>query len=731
MKHYTNQIFTRIGIAFISACLAAPAVAQNTSDDAILEEIVVTAQKREQRLIDVPISMSVVSGATLEDLKITTIDELDRYIPNMWINESPGNATVYIRGIGTTPGNLAFDQSVVLFVDGVYGGRARQFMRPFMDVERVEVLRGPQGAVVGTNSSAGAISITTARPTKEFEGRIGAGYESEYGSYDVGGHFSGPISDNAQGRVAFRYEDFGGYLKNTVTGADEPESENLLLRASLAAQPTESIDINAKIEYAQFDTVGSAFQRSAPPTNPFDHQKEADGFGQPDRDENESTNVTLTMDFDLGENTLTSITAYSSYEFLKMINADQLPTDTWQTTFSEDYSQLSQELRLVSPSGNKVDYIVGLYYHSSDVDPLRAHSNYIFPLTFGPFVGTHEVLFRQESDMLSTFGNLTFNINDQWTIVGELRYTKEDKDARQDRDVLSGNAPPPWAAQTIIDSRSDTNTDPGLKIQWRPNASTMFYASYAEGSKSGGWQGNSRDLRIDTWTIEGESAKSYEIGVRSEFADGRGWITANYYDTEYEELQVSVWTGTTFATNNAAKATSSGIEVDGAFAFNDMWQLQGGLAYLDSTYDDFPGAPCRADEPGCDPATNNLAGAQLGWAPEWSGNLRLSFDQDVGDSLRIGGQAALLYRDEVWLSLSGNVGPSSTLQEATTWLDARLEFGAQDQSWTIALLGKNLTDEVTQAQDFAFPFPINASPGGTNKLTEIGRTFGVEAVLRF
>lgn len=718
-------------MACISACLAAPAIAQDSDADAALEEIVVTAQKRTERLIDVPISVSVVSGATIEDFKIANFDALDRYVPNMWVNETPGNATVYVRGIGTTPGNLAFDQSVVLFVDGVYGGRARQFMRPFMDVERVEVLRGPQGAVIGTNSSAGAISITTARPTEEFEGRIAAGYEWEYGSTDLGGHLSGPISDNVQARVAFQYEDIGGFLSNTVTGADEPESENLMLRAMLTAQPTESIDVTAKIEFAQFDTVGSAFQRSAAPSHPFDDEKEADGFGAPDIDENDATIATLTVDFDVGENVLTSITGYTAYEFTKMINADQLPTDTWQTTFSEDYSQLSQELRLVSPSGNQFDYIVGLYYHSSDVDPLRAQSNYIFPLTFGPFVGMHEVLFRQDSTMLSAFGNLAFNISDQWSIIGELRYTKEDKDGRQDRRVITGNSPPTWAAQTIMDSRSDTNTDPGLKIQWRPNSSTMLYASYAEGSKSGGWQGNSRDLRADNWSIEGEKAKSYEVGVRTEFADGRGWVTATYYTTEYEELQVSVWTGTTFATNNAAKATSSGLELDGAFALTDVWQIQGGFAYLDAKYDDFPGAPCRADEPGCDPANNNLAGVQLGWAPELSGNLRLSFDQDIGNSLRIGGQAALLYRDEIWLSLSGNVGPANTRQGAATWLDARLEIGSQDQRWTIALVGKNLTDEFTQAQDFAFPFPFNASPGGTNKLTEIGRTFGVEGVIRF
>jgi len=737
-QSYSQRLFFYALLTLVVSSLIAPAWGQATPDgsssELILEEIIVTAQKREQSLLDVPISVAVVTGETIQDFKVYSFDELDRWVPNFWVNDSPGNNTIYIRGIGTTPGNLAFEQSVTLYVDGVYAGRARQFMSPFLDIERVEVLRGPQGALFGTNTSAGAVSVTTARPTEEFSARASVGYEFEYESYEVTGYISGPMSDRVQGRLAMRYEDVGGFLKNTVTGAEEPESENLVVRGSLAWQPGDNWDILGKIEASNFDTEGSAFQRIRPPDELWDLEKETDGFGgQIDDDKNDALNATLTINYGWGEHILTSITAFSEYDFTKHIHADQGPTDTWYTTFSEDFSQWSQELRLISPAGETIEYIAGLYYHSNDVDPLFAGSQVIFPTTVGPFAGVHEVYFYQETDLFSAFGALTWNINDRWRVTGELRYSSEDKKARQDRAIVSGFLPPTWADQTISDSRSDSSTDPGMKIQWQATDNTMLYASYAQGSKSGGWQGNARDLTADNWQIDGESSENLEAGLKTTFLSGAAWLGLAFYNTEYNDLQVSVWTGTRFETSNAAKATSKGFELDGAWQMAEAWSLQGGLAYLDAVYDDFPGAPCRFDEPDCDPADNNLAGASLGWAPEWSGNLVLSLDQSVGSNLRLLGNLALLYRDDVWLTPSGDASPLIALQPATTWIDARIGIGSEDGRWTVALVGKNLTDEETIAQSYVFPFPVNI-PGATDMyqiLLERPRTYGIEAVFQW
>jgi iron complex outermembrane receptor protein len=175
------------------------------------------------------------------------------------------------------------------------------------------------------------------------------------------------------------------------------------------------------------------------------------------------------------------------------------------------------------------------------------------------------------------------------------------------------------------------------------------------------------------------------------------------------------------------------VEIDGAWQIAEAWSLEGGLAYLDGTYDDFPGAPCRIDEPLCDPADNNLAGADLGWAPEWSGNLRLNLDQDIGARLRLLGTLALLYRDDVWLTPSGQFGSPTTLQPSTTWIDARLGVGSQDGRWTVSFVGKNLTDEKTIAGSFAFPFPVDLPNNGElwQGTLERPRTYGIEAFIQW
>lgn len=690
------------------------------------EEIFVTAQKREERLVEVPISMAVVGGDVLEEFKVTALDDIDRLAPNLYINGTPGNNAIFVRGIGSTAGNLAVEQSVALFVDGVYGGRARQFMAPFLDIERVEVLRGPRGATFGINTSAGAISIVTARPTEEFMARVNAGYEFEYDSYEVGGVVSGPLTSQLQGRLAVKYEDRGGYLKNTVTGDEEPESENILVRGTLAWQPADALSFLAKIEHSDFDTYGSMYQRYLPPESVIDDKKESAGFGQKDVDKSEATNFTLNVDYAVEAGTLTWITGYSEFNYDKWINADQGPDDVWVTNFREDFQQFSQELRFVSATGGTFDYIVGGYFHYNEIDPLVAITRVIFPTTAGPFNGEHEVIYRQDSQVFSLFGSLTWNISDHWRLSGDLRYSDDDKDAVQQRRIVSGTLPPTWNDQRLEGRRSDTELDPAIKLQWLPNSDLMVYAAYTEGFKSGGWQGNSRDMTEANWELKGESSENYELGIKAQLFDGQAFIAATVFDTEFEDLQVSQWTGTAFSVKNAAKATSRGLEVDGAWQINDQWNVQGGLAYLDAEYDDFPGAPCPFDNPGCDPTTNNLAGAQLGWAPEWSGNLSVNWRRPLFSGMKLNATLALQYRDDVWLDTAGDTGPDYNKQDSTTWVDGRLGLGPEDDRWVVALYGKNLTDEETKAHNFVFPFPADVVAGretwvdGTERFREVG-----------
>lgn len=718
--------------AVIAVTASIPAMAQQR-EAAGLAEIIVTVQKREERLIDVPISLAVVSGDTIKDFQITAMDDIDRLVPSLYINATPGNNAIFVRGIGSTAGNLAVEQSVALFVDGIYGGRARQFMTPFLDVERVEVLRGPQGATFGINTSAGAVRITSAKPTKDFYASMRASYEFEFDSQEYGGVLSGPLADGLQGRLAVEYQDIGGYLKNTVTGDDEPESRNFMIRGSVAWQPNDAVSVLAKLEQANFNTYGSFYQRILLPEYVNDDKKENSSFGQKDVDKSDVTNFALHVDVDVGTGTLTSITGFSQFDYDKYLSPAQMPVDTWLTRFQEDFKQFSQEMRYVSASDQTFEYIVGAYYHFNEIDPLIATSRVIFPTTNGPFNGTHVVNFRQDSQVFSVFGNLTWNFTDTWSVGVDLRYTDDQKNAVQERHVVSGFLPPSWADQRLEGERSDTTLDPAVKLQWEPNKDLMVYLLYAQGSKSGGWQGNSRDLTAANWELNGESSENYELGIKTTLLDGRAFIAASIFSTDVEDMQVSQWTGTSFSVTNAGKTNSKGVEVDGSWSISDQWSLQGGFAYLDAKYDDFPGAPCPFDDPTCDPATNNLAGTRLGFAPEWSGNMALTFQQAVVSNWLLRATLALQYRDDIWLDTAGDKGPPYNMQKATTWVDGRVAVGPEDERWTIALYGKNLTDEHTKSHNYPFPFPTNIVAGrqtyvdGTDRFRELG----VELNLRF
>jgi len=727
---------SQLGIQHIAAGSAlamaiasgSPAIAQQTSSLA-LPEIVVTAQKREERLIDVPVSVAVVGGDLISDYKITALDELDRLVPSLYINSTPGNNAVFIRGIGSTAGNLAVEQSVALFVDGVYAGRSRQFMAPFLDVERVEVLRGPQGATFGINTSAGAVSVITAKPTKEFVGNVKASYEFEYESWEVGGVVSGPLTDNLQGRIAVNYQDIGGYLKNTVTGKDEPESNNLLIRGSLAWQPVDNISALFKLEYANFDSEGSNFQRILRSRGyKQDKYKEEGDVWHKDADDSKATNAELTFNFDLGSGTLTSITAYSQFEYSKWINPSAVPEAAYLTNFREDFQQFSQELRYASVLGGTFEYLFGAYFHYNEIDPLRADA-WIRPATVSP-VGTGTSTFRQDSHVYSLFGSLTWNINDQWSLSGDLRYTDDNKNATQVRSA-SATAPASWTTLTLSGRRSDSTLDPRVKLKWQPNPDLMAYVSYTEGSKSGGWQGNDRSTTANTWIINGESSENYETGVKLRLLEGRAFIAATAFNTEFTNLQVSQWTGTAFLTKNAAKATSRGFELDGSWRVAEQWSLQGGMAYLDAKYDKFPGGQCAwGNPPSC---SQDLTGARLGWAPEWSGNLSVTYERPVGDRMTLKSTLSAQYRDDTWLEMTGNRNVKDSMQKSTIWLDGRVALGIDNDRWILALFGRNLTDENTKSHVFQFPFPVNVVTDpmsyvvGTDRFREIG----VEATYNF
>jgi outer membrane receptor protein involved in Fe transport len=399
-----------------------------------LEEVVVTAQKREESLQDVPLSVSAFSGEMLANMNYAQIDQVSELVPNFNMGESPGEYTINIRGIGSATSNRAFEQSVGLYVDGVYTGRSQQFQAPFLDMQQIEIVRGPQGVLFGKNSSAGAVSITSNKPDQEFYSSVRGVYEFEYGGWDLEGVLNGGVTDTLSARLAVKKQVDAAYMDNSA-GSDGAETDLEAIRGSLMWNPNDDLQIYFKIDYADVSWEGTNFQvlafspaargfylsKDPNAEDVFDLRQQLNGdFLAGGGIENwvESTAYVLQADYSLGENVLTYIGAYSEYE-------SQLGIDTdfggFSGTFSgglDEFEQFSHELRLTSPAGEKFSYIAGLYYldRNYKIPDWQFDANFPeLPPPFPPF--TRYRNYDEDSDLWSAFFQGTWALNDQWSLT--------------------------------------------------------------------------------------------------------------------------------------------------------------------------------------------------------------------------------------------------------------------------------------------------------------------------
>jgi iron complex outermembrane receptor protein len=675
-------------------------MAQSSEEDAsrtvLLEEVIVTAQKREESLSDVPISISVLDGLTIEKDSIQNFAEIDERIPNFFVGRSPGADAIFIRGLGSGSGSPTLEQSVVMFVDEIYGGNARQFQTPWLDMARIEVLRGPQGTLVGKNTSAGAVRVISRRPTDEFEANFSAEYDFLRDGPTITGVLSGPLAEGFALRGAVKYRDVDGYIYNSLTNDDEPTNKELAGRL-IGTYESGALSVMGKIELTTLEGSGNPYVMTSKIKGRYlDRTKENLSSLGPDYDDNETTNAVLHIDYDFGEHTFSSITGYSEYETDHGTDADFFEADLAYSTFKEWFDQVSQEFRLLSPTGGTIEYILGAYYHQADLREERDTGALFAP----PASSARD--FNQDNETLSLFGNLTWNINDQWSLQGGLRYTDESKDA----DYIRWAGPNAFTMRTgvvaadITDSLSDTNTDPSLILKWRPNDDLMFYASYAEGYKAGGFQGAIPNATASAFEYLPETAKSYEIGVKGGY-DRYSYEVA-VFDMSYDNLQVSAainanpnTTVFAFFTGNAAEASSSGVEVSGAFAATENLSFTGTMSYLNAEYDLYPDGPCAIGQAPDDPAKGscNLTGVVLPFAPDWSGSLTASYAAPITDTIGFSGDLTANYRDDHRTDATND--PEFVQSSYTKWdLRLALQFGQQHE---VAVIGRNLTDEYTFA----------------------------------
>lgn len=716
----------------------AVALAMPSAAMAQLEEILVTATKRAESVMDIPMSVQAVSGERLEAMAIDELGDLATTIPNFSIGDGVTTNLITMRGMGSGE-DRSFEQSVSMFVDGIYMPRSRQTRTPFFDADRVEILRGPQAVLFGLNSTAGAISIHSAtnKPGDAFEARITGSYEAEYEGGKVTGVVGGSPHETLGLRLAIESGESGdGYIDNDFIG-DQGDTESTVARLSAVWEPTDTLAVTAKYNYADYEVNG----QTAEATNRFAKQVdngdgdlnwENSGIGEllpllapisqhdltKPGSEQEVGNFSLNLDYALGEHTLTGVFGYSDYDYSLSTDLDGvsfagagLPGLSFDAMSYEEYDQTSAELRITSPGGGTIDYVAGIYYQDSDLTSDQPNIfEYPTAATGLPVVlyerGNN--IFEQDATLWSAFVSLTWNVNDTLRVIGGGRYSDDDKDWSRSSicqhsfdggvnwEPAGFNAGACAQASDQKDNVSSDNFMPELVVQYDWGDDTMVFAKYSESAKSGG-AATGTSVPDGELVYDDEKAKGFEAGIKTTLLDGMAELNAVAFYTEFDDLQVktSTFVDTTVITKigNAGEATTQGIELDGRWAASDWLTLGGALAYLDAEYDDYKGAACNTsgslpampDGAGCDASGENLP-----FSPEWTGSIFADVNAPITDGLNLVGNLTISYSDD-YLS-DGTLEPE-LMQDSYTKYDASIGVEASSGQWNVSVIGKNLSDE--------------------------------------
>ncbi len=436
-----------------------------------LEEVLVTAQKRVESLQDVPISVAAVSGEQIEDQGLVSLEAVSASIPTLHIGEAQIGEQLFIRGIGSGV-NAGFEQSVGTFVDGIYYGRGRSSRNALFDVERIEVLKGPQGTLFGKNTIAGALNITTAKPTAEFEGSVTGMYEFEQEETILSGVVSGPLTDTLSGRIAAQWSNMdAGWIDNELRNEDEPTPENIVVRSSLSWDASDRLTVDANYTYSDFTQDGRNSELSDAngryPGAPFlpgmaelvapygefgklDEKRNVGGtpgsLYDRDKMENDANAFVLTLNYDWGDYIVTSISGYTDYNLTDETDNDVTPLDILAMETEENYEQYSQEFRLTSPGGETIDYIVGVYYQYDELDTEQFINVNLLETSFGspvpgvvppgffgpPLFSARYAHMEQDTTSWSVFSQMTWNITDTVRTTLGLRYADDEKKVDQE-----------------------------------------------------------------------------------------------------------------------------------------------------------------------------------------------------------------------------------------------------------------------------------------------------------
>jgi iron complex outermembrane receptor protein len=713
--------------------VAGPANAQEGADRAIDEIVVTTARRREESLMEVPLSISVLGGVDLERVGAVDIIEIAKQSPNVTLEVSRGTnttLTAFIRGVGQQDPVAGFEAGVGLYVDDVYYNRPHAAVLDLYEVERIEVLRGPQGTLYGRNTIGGAIKYVTRRiqadPMLRVRGSVG-----NYSQLDGLITASTPLTDNFRigGTVAAFTRD--GYGDNLTLGTEQYDKDILGFRATAEWDVTDSLFLRLSGDITQDDsspkfghrlTVGNV---SGAPIldNVFDSRG---GLDRPVQDV-ENKGVAFLAEWELSNAwTAKAIIANREDETWSPIDFDSLPADDLDVPVTYQNEQFSTELQLLF-NGDRLNGVMGYYY-------LDANAFNDFDVVLGPtgdVIGlpglNANTLGDVDTRTWSLFADFSYDLSDYWSVSLGGRYTSDERSSIVLRRTYVGGFSPTFGGSgVVLATTSDFNGSdewteftPRASVTWTPSDEHSVYFSYSEGFKGGGFDPRGQtsaapDLDGDGTVSEAEifefmqflpeTVTSYELGWRTNSLDGRLMSSVAIFFADYKDVQIpgSIGTDTngdgindtfTGVTTNAGAAEIPGVEFEGNFRATDNWSFRWALGWLDAEYTEF------IDASGQDVSDQTV----FQNTPEWTASAGLTYERPLS-LFGNGGQfyfiPSLAYRDKA----SQFEFPNELLdQDAFTLFDLSIVWEDDDGHWRVGLHGKNLGDEEYKVAGYNFP----------------------------
>jgi iron complex outermembrane receptor protein len=687
-------------VAAAIALGAMPAFAAQGDEESVsLQAVTVTATRRAESLQKVPVAVSVVDGEQLERDNRNGVASIVQQVPSLNFRTGASNkdTSLFIRGVGTISTSPGVEPTVATVIDGVVYGRPGQATLDLLDLERIEVLRGPQGTLFGKNASAGVLNIVTKAPTEETHGYIDQSYYSGNESrtrFGIGGSL---IPDTLKGSLTTLFGSYDGNVDNRANGHEVNGYNRKGVRGKLEFTPNDDLTLTLAADYMQSHddapngvvskALTPAFAGALAPVSASGHSRDiASDYRSHVEDINKGLSAQL--DWNLGDYTLTSITAWRGWDNTQWQDGDRLATLSSAFPGTEDkgdlsYDQYSQEVRLASPKGEFVEYVGGLFYmHGKDDETYRR--------TLVTPAGSQRGIadYTTTSDSYSAFGETTFNFTSRLRGIAGLRWTHDDLEYDHRRVSTSATTVSGIQPGTRSSGSVDEDGWSGrLGVQYDLSDDVMAYVTYSRGYKGPAYNVFFNMQPRDTDALKPETSNTWEAGIKASTWDNRLTTNVAVFHSEYDNYQANFFD--TVAGQvvtrliNAGSVSTEGVELDYALQATQNLKLSGALAYTRARIDQFS---CPAGAA----ASCNVDGKTLPYSPDWKSYVRADYSIPLANGLDVELGTDYSWQSEVQYDISQN---PDTKQGAYGIWNASIALADYTNGWRVALLGKNLADK--------------------------------------